>query len=166
MAKAAAPQDAVPKKTSKKPLLLALVVAVAGGGGGFYATFSGMIGGSGTAMAEAGGGDGHGGATGAASAVAFVPVTPVVISLGEASSSRHLRMSAQLEVAPAFSGEVTHLMPRILDVLNGYLRAIEVAEVENPAALVRIRAQLLRRIQIVTGEGRVRDLLITEFVLN
>jgi len=75
-------------------------------------------------------------------------------------------MSAQLEVGPAFSGEVTHLMPRILDILNGYLRAIEVAELENPAALVRIRAQLLRRIQIVTGEGRVRDLLITEFVLN
>ena len=24
----------------------------------------------------------------------------------------------------------------------------------------------VRRIQIVTGEGRVRDLLITEFVLN
>jgi len=31
---------------------------------------------------------------------------------------------------------------------------------------VRIRAHLLRRIQIVTGEGRVRDLLVTEFVLN
>ena len=163
MAKAAAPQHAVPKKTSKKPLLLALVVAVAGGAGGFYATYSGMIGGSGTATAEAGS---HGGTTGAASAVAFVPVTPVVITLGEASSSRHLRMTAQLEVGPAYSGEVTHLMPRILDVLNGYLRAIEVAELENPAALVRIRAQLLRRIQIVTGEGRVRDLLITEFVLN
>jgi flagellar FliL protein len=29
-----------------------------------------------------------------------------------------------------------------------------------------MRAQLLRRIQIVTGEGRVRDLLVTEFVLN
>ena len=32
--------------------------------------------------------------------------------------------------------------------------------------LVRLRAQMLRRVQMVTGEGRVRDLLITEFVLN
>jgi flagellar FliL protein len=62
--------------------------------------------------------------------------------------------------------EVTLLLPRILDVLNSYLRAIDVAEIEDSAALVRIRAQLLRRIQIVTGEGRVRDLLVTEFVLN
>jgi len=166
MAENAVPQDAAPKKTSKKPLLLALLVAVAGGGGAFYATWSGLVGGSAEMGDDPDGGDGHGATPDAMSAVAFVPVTPVVISLGEASSSRHLRMSAQLEVGPAFSGEVTHLMPRILDILNGYLRAIEVAELENPAALVRIRAQLLRRIQIVTGEGRVRDLLITEFVLN
>jgi flagellar protein FliL len=172
MAEAAAPQEAAPKKKSRKPLLLALIVAVAGGGGGFYATYSGLIGGGGTDMAEGdgqGGGDAHGeggGQGGMASPVAFVPVTPVVISLGEASTSRHLRMTAQLEVGPSFVDEVTHLMPRVLDILNGYLRAIEVAELENPAALVRIRSQLLRRIQIVTGEGRVRDLLITEFVLN
>jgi len=169
MAENAVPQDAAPKKTSKKPLLLALVVAVAGGGGAFYATWSGLVGGS-AETAESddslGGGGKHDGSPSALSAVSFVPVTPVVISLGEASSSRHLRMTAQLEVGPAYSGEVTHLMPRILDILNGYLRAIEVAELEDPAALVRIRAQLLRRIQIVTGEGRVRDLLITEFVLN
>jgi flagellar protein FliL len=57
-------------------------------------------------------------------------------------------------------------MPRIVDVLNGYLRAVEVREFEDPAALVRLRAQMLRRVQIVTGEGRVRDLLVTEFVLN
>ena len=163
MAQAAAPQDTGPKRASKKPLLIGLVLAVLGGGGGFYATWSGLIGGSSAAVAEGGSGeDGYG----AASDVAFVPLTPVVISLGEASSSRHLRMTAQLEVGPSYAGEVTHLMPRILDILNGYLRAIEVAELENPSALVRIRAQLLRRIQIVTGEGRVRDLLITEFVLN
>jgi flagellar protein FliL len=71
-----------------------------------------------------------------------------------------------LEVSGPHSAEVTLLKPRILDVLNSYLRAVEVAELEDPSALVRIRAQMLRRIQIVTGEGRVRDLLITEFVLN
>jgi flagellar FliL protein len=50
--------------------------------------------------------------------------------------------------------------------MNGYLRAIDPAELDEPATLLRIRAQLLRRIQLVTGDGRVRDLLVTEFVLN
>jgi flagellar FliL protein len=61
---------------------------------------------------------------------------------------------------------VTLLIPRILDVINGYLRSVEVAELAYPNALVRLRSQMLRRILIVTGEGRVRDLLVTEFVLH
>jgi flagellar FliL protein len=77
-----------------------------------------------------------------------------------------LRFSAQLEVAEAYKAEVELLKPRVMDVLNGYLRAVEVTDLENPSALFKLRAQMLRRVQIVTGEGRVRDLLIIEFVLN
>ena len=53
-----------------------------------------------------------------------------------------------------------------MDVLNSYLRAVAVSDLEDPSALVSLRAQMLRRIQLVTGEGRVRDLLIMEFVLS
>lgn len=157
MAEADTPQDAAPKKRSNLPLVLGAVAALGLGGAGFFATYSGLLGGGGGAAPAR---------PGPLPDIAFVPIDPVVISLGPGSRSRHLRVTAQLEVARTHSGEVTLLLPRILDVLNGYLRAIEVAQLEDPAALVRIRAQLLRRIQIVTGEGRVRDLLITEFVLN
>ncbi|MBC7477731.1 MAG: flagellar basal body-associated FliL family protein [Pseudorhodobacter sp.] len=98
--------------------------------------------------------------------IAFVPLEPVTITLGEVAANIHLRFTAQLEVESARKDEVTLLVPRILDVLNGYLRAVEVSELGDPNALVRLRSQMLRRIQIVTGEGRVRDLLVTEFVLN
>ena len=46
------------------------------------------------------------------------------------------------------------------------MRAVDVADLMEPDALVRLRAQLLGRIQMVTGQGCVRDLLITEFVLD
>jgi flagellar FliL protein len=98
--------------------------------------------------------------------ISFVPIEPIVVSLGPKSTSQHLRFTAQLEVTKSYAEEVGLLMPRILDVLNGYLRAVEIAELENPAAMAKLRAQMLRRVQIVTGEGRVRDLLVTEFVLN
>mgnify|MGYP003471658695 FL=1 len=58
------------------------------------------------------------------------------------------------------------MLPRVTDVLNGYLRAVELAELEKPTALVKLRAHLIRRIQLVAGEGRVRDVLVTEFVIN
>ena len=57
-------------------------------------------------------------------------------------------------------------MPPIIDVLNGYLRALEVTDIEDPAALTRLRSQMLRRAQVVAGPERINDLLIMEFVLN
>jgi flagellar FliL protein len=62
--------------------------------------------------------------------------------------------------------DVEHLLPRIVDIMNGYLSALETEDFESPAIIVRLRSQLLRRIQVVTGIERVNDLLVMEFVLN
>lgn len=101
-----------------------------------------------------------------ADAPAWVELEPVVVTLPRASGRQFLRFAATLEVAPDATSAVAALMPRIVDVMNGYLRAVEPADFENRMILADLRAQLLRRIQVVTGEGRVRDLLIIEFVLN
>ena len=170
-------------KASKLPLLIGLVLALAGGGGGFYVTYSGLLdsllGGGDSAAAEGHGAapaaDAHGasapaagdhgeGAVGGSSA--FVPVDPITVNLGSRGDTRHLRFVAQLEVGPGAAAEVQRLMPRILDVLNIYLRALDPHELEEPAALMRLRAQMLRRVQIVTGPGLVNDLLVIEFVFN
>jgi len=152
------------RKRSKLPFILGLVLAIAGGGGGFFAVRSGMIPGL-------AGDTGNAGAESAMPVeklpdIAFVPMDPMVVSLGSEVSGRHLRFSAQLEVSAPYRQEVEQLLPRVVDVLNSYLRALTPADLEAPAALVRLRAQMLRRVQLVTGDGRVRDLLVMEFVLN
>lgn len=154
----------VPRKASKLPLLVGLILAVAGAGGGFFAVQSGIIGGGASKQEEAA-------KTSApdddkALAVAFVAIDPLVISLPGTDGRTHLRFAAQLEVPPAYAAEVETIKPRIVDVLNGYLRAVDIAALEDPATLTRLRAQMLRRIQVVTGPGRVKDLLIMEFVLS
>lgn len=167
-----------PKKKGKAGLIVGLVLALALGGGGFYAVSSGLVdpgalsGGGGDAHAGAGGG-GHGGGHGEEGGAgvppadtAFVAMDPIAISLAPGSAAKLLRFTGQLEVAPEAAGEVAGLMPRVLDVLNTYLRAVDVRDLEQPASLVKLRAQMLRRVQVVTGEGKVRDLLITEFVLG
>lgn len=159
MAMADATVAGAPKVRSKKPLLFGVVLAILLGGAGFYAAFSGMI----LGAAEE---DHKDTAPGPLKGIAFVPLDTMVISLGKGSGSRHLRFSAQVEVVDTAAADVALLAPRILDVLNSYLRAIDTASIEDPGAMAKLRAQMLRRIQIVTGEGRVRDLLITEFVLN
>lgn len=149
------------EKTTKKrrlPLILGLVGALILGGAGFFAVWSGLLFDHGAEqVAEA---------APALPDIGFVPIPPAVISLPPGSSSTHLRFAAQLEVEAGQTDAVTSILPRIQDVLNSYLRAVTVTELQDPSTLVRIRAHLLRRIQLVAGDGRVRDLLVTEFVLN
>ncbi len=152
-----------PKKGSKGPLLIGCVLALLGGGGGFFAVNSGLLGGAENAEAaeivveQSGAPD---------PLPVFVALDPLVISLPGSNGRDHLRFAAQLEVVPNRAEEVAAIKPRIIDVLNGYLRAVEIETLEDPTALTRMRAHMLRRIQVVAGEGRVKDLLIMEFVLS
>lgn len=160
------PDEDAPKKASKMPLIIGLVLALVGGGGGFFAVNAGMLGGGTSDQAEKTDVSDDAEMASPAESVAFVALEPLVISLPGKGTRAHLRFAAQLEVDPEFLAEVEAVKPRIVDVLNGYLRAVDIAELEDPTALVRLRGQMLRRVQIVTGEGRVRDFLIMEFVLN
>ena len=150
------------RKSSKMPFVLGIVAALLGGGGGFYAAFSGMILAPSTSKPNLEAKK----QPGAMPDIAFVAVEPMTISISPAAQGRHLRFRAQLEVPSQYAADVETLLPRVVDIMNGYLRAVEIRDIESPAALPRLRAQLLRRIQIVAGPGRVNDLLIMEFVLN
>lgn len=151
------------KKSSKLPLILGLVLAIAGGAGGFFAVQMGLIGGSDPPPAEE---EAMAESPEPLPMASYVPLDPLVINLPPGSDRQFLRFVAQLEVRPDYAEEVEQIKPRIVDVFNSYLRAVEPGDLESAAALTRIRAQLLRRVQVVAGEGRITDLLIMEFILN
>lgn len=154
-------EDAL-KKRSKLPLILGVVLALLGGGGGFMAVQMGLIGGAPQEEAK----EDPVEEAEDLPALAFVPMETLVINLPRDAQAKHLLFTAQLEVEPAYQAEVTELLPRVVDVLNGYLRSVDLTELESPTALIRLRAQMLRRVQVVVGDGRVKDILIMEFVLN
>ncbi len=163
MSVVADPQEAPPQKKSKRSLLIGIVLAIAGGGGGFALVQLEILpSGNGTETAASHGDE----EVEPLLPVAFVPLDPLVVSIPSETGRSYLRFTAQLEVRPQYASEVELLKPRIVDVLNGYLRVVAASELEDPTALVKLRAQMLRRLQIVAGEGRIRDLLIMEFVLN
>jgi len=160
MAEAAPAEESRPtKKGGKLPLLVGILLMLALGGGGFYAARSGLI-------LAAGGGKPEEKALDPLPEVAFVAVEPMILSLGPRAGGRYLRFSAQIEVAKGYEEEVRQLLPRVLDVMNSYLRAVDLREFEEPSALIRLRAQITRRVQLVAGGDRVRDVLVTEFVIN
>lgn len=150
-----------PEKKKKSPLILGLVLAVAGAGAGYYAVTAGLVPLPGHAPPET-----HVETLEPLPEIAFVEIDPIMISLNNAEGIQHLRFRAQLEVEAAHREDVQLILPRVVDVLNGYLRALELDDLRDAQSLTRLRAQMLRRAQIVAGQGRVRDLLIMEFVLD
>ncbi|MEM9147643.1 MAG: flagellar basal body-associated FliL family protein [Pseudomonadota bacterium] len=164
-----------PKKKGSKVLLIALVAALLLGGGSFYGVYSGLIPlpfGNKEEMAEGKGMADHKMAEPLEAEgepekeMAFVAVEPILVSLAPGGPAAHLKLSLQLEVDPEKSADVTARLPRVADVLNTFLRAVEVGDLERPRSMLRLRAQMLRRVQLVVGPGAVYDLLIQEFVLN
>lgn len=146
------------KKGGLKPLLFGLVLAVVGAGAGFFAGSSGLLGGGSDTSDPV--------EEKAEKSAVFVDVTPIVVSIARPQGLSQLRLNLSLEVDEAYVEDVTKMMPRLLDVLNSYLRAVDTVDISDAATLVRLRAQMLRRIQVVTGGDAVRDLLIQEFVVN
>lgn len=170
-------EEDAPKKAGKKGLIIGAVLALVLGAGGFYAVFSGLVLGGGNAAESHAGIDGASESDSAAidtalaagsdlAEVAFIPVAPIVVSLTGPNASRHLRFRAELEVAKEQSADVEQLMPRVVDVMNAYLRAVDPNSLNAPGALIELRAQLLRRVALVVGANRVRDILVMEFVLS
>ncbi len=152
-----------PARSKKLAMVIWLILAGVGAGVGFYAVQAGFVptGANTVHVAEH-----QNDSPMPLPDIAFVEIDPIMITLGGGGASKHLRFRAQLEVDSAYAREVESIMPRIVDVLNSYLRALEVKDLSDPLALTWLRAQMLRRIIIVSGRGRVRDLLIMDFLLN
>lgn len=158
-------EAAPPQKSKKVPILIAASLALALGSVMFALTFTGTIAAknplnpeneSDHEMVEAE----------ELPPLEFLQIEPLMISLGAAAGGKQLRFEGYLEVNPTYQDEVIHLMPRIMDVLNTYLRAVDYSDVQEPNSLLRLRLQMLRRVQIVTGDGRVNDLLVSKFLLS
>jgi flagellar FliL protein len=162
MTDAATTESTNTPKSGKRPLVLGGLLALVGGLGGYYATSTGLILGPESKDAK----PAETISKGDYSGVAFIPLEPITVSLPQTSAYKHLLFRAELDVNKTYESEVETVLPRIIDVLNSYLRAVDVSDIQESASLTRLRAQMLRRAQIVAGPDRINDLLIMEFVLN
>lgn len=158
--------DDQPKvKKSKLPLIATILTMLIGAAGGYFVVISGLVGSTPTTN-ETPQVRNRTAPTHEVLDLAFVSLDPILVSFSSGSERTLLRFVGNLEVDPTAITEVEILKPRITDILNGYLRALELSDLEEPAALLKIRLDLLHRVRIVAGEDRINDLLIIEFVLN
>lgn len=153
-------ENAIPKKGSKKKLLIFVVLSLLGLAGGFYLGWAGIVGGKEQQPHE----NVESGEV--ITAYSYISMDPIIISLPPTATSKHLRFRAELEVLPEFKSEIEGKMPRVIDIINGYLRAIEVDDFENRAVLYQLKRNILHRVSLVVGPKKVNSVLILEFILT
>lgn len=96
----------------------------------------------------------------------FVEFPEMTLTLPNGGRPRQLRLrlAVELQGDPA-TPPPDLLSPRVYDSLVLYLRTLREGEMEGALAMDRLRGDLHRRLELVLGPGRVRDVLITGFVV-
>ena len=77
------------------------------------------------------------------------------------SISVSLELMSEEDVA-----SVEHVMPRIIDNFQIYLRELQNDDLRGSAGLYRLREELLRRVNGAVGEVHVRDVLFREMLVQ
>lgn len=94
----------------------------------------------------------------------YLELNPMTISLQD--DMRILKIGITLETLAGHEAEIDPNDPKIRDAFMGYLRALRLDQVQDAAFMAQMRAQLLRRAQLVFGQDTVRGILITDFLVR
>lgn len=100
--------------------------------------------------------------------VAFYDMPDIVVNIQTADSSQaFLKLSVALELdSAAEKPGIQAYMPRVVDQFQSYLRELRLDDLKGSAGVLRLKEELLRRINAVVAPYRVHDVLLKEMIVQ
>jgi len=100
--------------------------------------------------------------------VAFFDMPTMVVNIQSSDPTpAYLKLSVSLELATAEEKPgIQALMPRIVDQFQSYLRELRIDDLHGSAGTLRVKEELLRRINMVAAPYPVRDVLLKEMIVQ
>ncbi|HEX4302037.1 MAG TPA: flagellar basal body-associated FliL family protein [Rhizomicrobium sp.] len=100
--------------------------------------------------------------------VTFYDVPDILVNIqGADAAPAYLKLSVSLELdGPEEEAGLKALMPRIVDQFQGYLRELRMDDLKGSAGVVRLKEELLRRINASAAPYRVRDVLLKQMLVQ
>ncbi|MEO8550169.1 MAG: flagellar basal body-associated FliL family protein [Kofleriaceae bacterium] len=96
-----------------------------------------------------------------------VPLEPFVVNLDEPGTARYLKMTVQLELVNAHDGEVIEKSKQVIrDEVLSYLSGLHVKDTLGATAKDTIREALMKRLDGVVGEHKIRRMFFQEFMVQ
>ncbi|HEY4125583.1 MAG TPA: flagellar basal body-associated FliL family protein [Rhizomicrobium sp.] len=100
--------------------------------------------------------------------VAYYDVPDIIVNIQTADGSpAYLKVGLSLELdTPEEKAGMQALMPRVVDQFQGYLRELRVDDLKGSAGVMRLKEELLRRINVAASPYQVRDVLLKEMIVQ
>lgn len=151
--------DALPvkRKLSGKVLILYVVlplVVLIGAGVGVF--MSGLL-----------GGDEHKEEEKVVVAPVFYDLPDFLVNLSGEAPQHFLKMKVTLQIVDAEAAlKLDAELPRVLDSFQVFLRELRPTDVEGSAGMLRVKEELLRRINLAVQPPLVKDILFREVIVQ
>jgi flagellar FliL protein len=91
---------------------------------------------------------------------------PFIVNLFDPKSVRYLKLTLQLELAGITKEEMATQVPKIRDSLIILISSKKLEEVASMEGKLRLREEILFRINRILGEGKTREIYFTDFVVQ
>ena len=96
-----------------------------------------------------------------------VALDPFVVNLDEPGNARYLKMTVQLEMVGEKDAEVIEKSKQVIrDDVLGYLSGLHVKDTLGAGAKDAIREALMKKLETIVGEHKVRRMFFQEFMVQ
>jgi flagellar FliL protein len=98
----------------------------------------------------------------------FFDVPDIIVNIQTPdNSSAYLKLSVSLEIdQPDAKTLVEPVLPRVIDQFQTYLRELRVEDIRGSAGVMRLKEELLRRVNLALAPLPVRDVLLKEMIVQ
>ena len=99
---------------------------------------------------------------------AFFDVPDIIVNIQTADSTpAYLKLAVSLELDSAEArAAIEPVMPRVVDQFQTYLRELRVDDVRGSMGVMRLKEELLRRVNLAAAPTPVRDVLLKEMIVQ
>jgi flagellar FliL protein len=99
---------------------------------------------------------------------AFFDVPDIIVNIQSPDSTpAFLKLSVSLELEKTEAkAAIEPVLPRVVDQFQTYLRELRVEDVRGSAGVMRLKEELLRRVNLAVAPTPVRDVLLKEMIVQ
>lgn len=100
--------------------------------------------------------------------VAFANVPDILVNIqSDDGTPTYLKLSLALELDnKQEKAGIIALMPRLVDQFQSYLRELRVDDLKGSEGVLRLKEELLRRINVAAAPYKVRDVLLKQMIVQ